>query len=93
MIFYDCKEGILFYFLWFSAFSIFRWNSTLQLEQRVCLSRLLRLRRSLAASSFYAEVRILPEAFLIHGNEISYELKKGQPLKSLQDFGTPLVQL
>jgi hypothetical protein len=39
----------------------------------------LRLRRSLATSSAYAEVRILPEAFLIHRNEVSYELKKAVP--------------
>ena len=46
------------------------------LEQRMCLGTFYRLRWSLATSSVYAAVRILPEAFCIIGNAISYYTKK-----------------
>ena len=36
-------------------------------------------RRPLATSSLYATVRILPEAFYIIGNAISYYIKKYRP--------------
>ena len=42
----------------------------------MCLGTFWRLRRSLATSSLYAAVRILPEAFCIIGNAISYYTKK-----------------
>ena len=42
----------------------------------MCLGTFWRLRRSLATSSLYAAVRILPEAFRIIGNAISYYTKK-----------------
>ena len=41
----------------------------------MCLGTFWRLRRSLATSSLYAAVRILPEAFCIIGNAISYYTK------------------
>ena len=41
----------------------------------MCLGTFQRLRRSLATSSVYAAVRILPEAFYIIGNAISYYIK------------------
>ena len=45
-------------------------------KQRMCLGTFWRLRWSLATSSLYAAVRILPEAFSIIGNAISYYTKK-----------------
>ena len=46
-------------------------------EQRICLDTFLRLRRSLAAYTLYAVVRILAEHFLLYRKAISCKVKKG----------------
>ena len=58
------------------------WSGDQTIEQRMCLGTFWRLRRSLATSSLYAAVRILPEAFCIIGNAISYYTKKDQSVTS-----------
>ena len=45
----------------------------------MCLGTFWRLRRSLAPSSLYAAVRILPEAFYYKGNCISFVIKNCKP--------------
>ena len=52
----------------------------------MCLGTFQRLRRSLAISSVYAAVRILPEAFYIIGNAISYYIKKHRQTDSAPHF-------